>query len=188
MESQHVLVAFSSRSGSTAEAAELIASSLRAAGLRVDCRPASEVADLATYDAVVLGSGVFVPSRASDGGGFIARHRTALRSLPVWLFCVGPIGGGRAGADGAAASTAECPATTVGQAIGARGAAAFGTQGMPDGDDPVSAIHPADARDVRAWAQGIADALRPAGPAPVPPAPVPPAHRRQRCHGVPLAS
>jgi len=180
MESQRVLVAFSSRSGSTAEAAELIASSLRAAGLAVDCGPASEVADLAAYDAVVLGSGVFVPSRASDGGGFLARHRIALRSLPVWLFCVGPIGGGHAAGDGtAAASPADCPATTVGRAVGARGVATFGTLGMPDGDDPVAAIHPADARDVRSWAQGIADALRPT---------VPPTHRRHRCQGVPLAS
>ncbi len=181
MKTQRVLVAFSSRSGSTAEAAELIASSLRAAGFGADCRPASEVADLAAYDAVVLGSGVFVPSRASDGGGFIARHRIALRSLPVWLFCVGPIGMGHA--DGAAAvRPAECSIVTVGRAIEARDVAVFGTFGMPDGDDPVAAIHPADARDVRAWAQGIADVLRPAGP------PVPSAHRRHRCHGVPLAS
>jgi menaquinone-dependent protoporphyrinogen oxidase len=183
MTTPRVLVAFSSRSGSTADAAELIASSLRAAGLAVDCRPASEVADLSACDAVVLGSGVFVPSRASDGGGFIARHRVELRARHVWLFCVGPIGLGHATGDGAdAASPTECSAMTVGRAIGARGVAAFGTRGMPDGEDPVAAIHPADARDVRAWAQGIADALLPAEPIVRPP------RHRHRWHGVPLAS
>jgi menaquinone-dependent protoporphyrinogen oxidase len=165
MDRQRVLVVFSSRSGSTAGTADLIASVLGTAGLAVDCRPAGEVADLAAYRAVVLGSGVFVPRRASDGGGFLARHAVALRSLPVWLFSDGPIGGGRERGDGAAAGsgTAECPAVTVARAIGARGVATFGTLGMPDGDDPVASLLPADAREVRAWARTIAAVLAPTG-------------------------
>ena len=45
--------------------------------------------------AVILGSGVFVPGRRSDGGGFLARHEASLAARPVWLFCAGPIGRGR---------------------------------------------------------------------------------------------
>ena len=183
MDRQRVLVAFSSRSGSTAGTAELIASVLRSAGLVVECRPAGEVADLAAFGAVVLGSGVFVPRRASDGGGFLARHAVALRSRPTWLFCDGPIGGGRerTGADGS--ETAECPVIVVGRAIGAYGVAAFGTIGMPVGEDPIAGIHPADAREVRAWAGTIAEALVGEGAAVTGSI-----GRRPSRHGVPIAT
>ena len=89
----HVLVAFASQNGSTAGIAGTIAAELRDAGLEADCRPVAAVADLARYDAVVLGSGVFVVRSASDGGGFIAGHREELARRAVWLFSAGPIGG-----------------------------------------------------------------------------------------------
>jgi menaquinone-dependent protoporphyrinogen oxidase len=172
MVSKRVLVAFSSRSGSTAAAAELIASVLCSAGLQVDCRPAGEVMDPSAYDALVLGSGVFVPRRASDGGGFLARNAATLRRQPVWLFCVGPIVGGRVHADAAdGAAPEESPAAAVARSIGARGVATFGTLGLPDGEDPIAAIHPANAHEVRAWAATIATALTPGGA---------PAHRPPR--------
>ena len=104
---------------------------------------------------MILGSGVFVPGRASDGGGFLERHAADLRTRRVWLFCTGPIGG-RAGRGGSDAAADECAVVTVGRAIGAAGVAMFGTIGMPGGADPVAAIYPADAREVRAWALSIA--------------------------------
>ena len=67
-------------------------------------RPTST--DVTPYAAVILGSGMFVPSRRSDGGGFLARHAAVLAARPVWLFCAGPIGRGRCPA-GRAASAAE---------------------------------------------------------------------------------
>jgi menaquinone-dependent protoporphyrinogen oxidase len=155
MDPQRVLVAFSSRSGSTAGAADAIAAVLVAAGLAVDCRPKEEVADVTPYGAVILGSGVFVPGRASDGGGFLERHAAALRTRRVWLFCAGPIGA-RAGRGGSEAAADECAVVTVGRTIGAAGVATFGTIGMPGGEDPVAALYPADARQVRAWAESIA--------------------------------
>jgi menaquinone-dependent protoporphyrinogen oxidase len=176
MSQQRVLVAFSSRSGSTAGTAEVIAGVLRAAGLVVDCMPAGDVEGLAPYRAIVLGSGVFVPSRASDGGGFLARYAVELATRPVWLFCVGPIGGHVGPGDGPDA-VPECSAVTVGRAIGARDVGVFGTLGLPAGDDPVAKLVPADEREVRAWASRIAEALGPA---------VPP-RRRHRCHRVAVA-
>ena len=184
MESKRVLVAFSSPSGSTACAAELIASVLRSAGLAVDCRPTGEVADLAGYQALVLGSGVFVPRRASDGGGFLARQRAALRGIPVWLFSMGPIGDGGPRAEGAAGATpAEGRAAAVAQAIGARDVATFGTLGMPDGEDPVASLHPADTHEIRAWAAAIAETLKPGDSSAHRPQ-----HRGHGSHGVSLAS
>jgi menaquinone-dependent protoporphyrinogen oxidase len=177
MDPKRVLVAFSSRTGSTGVTAEAIADVLRAAGIAVDCRPKEEVADVAAYDAVILGSGVFVASRASDGGGFLEQHAAALRSRDVWLFCIGPIGGGGGRSGDAAAE--DCPVVTVGHAIGARGVALFGSIGMPAGPDPVAALQPTDQREVRAWATSIAVALG-ADPMPV-------AARHHRCHGMAAA-
>ena len=168
---KRVLVAFSSRSGSTAGAAEEIAAVLRSAGLAVDCRPKEEVADVSLYRAVVLGSGMFVASRRSDGGGFLERHAEALRGRDVWLFSAGPIGGH------ASANGEESAVVTVARAIGARGVATFGASGSGDGDgtDPVASLIPADRREIRSWATDIAAHLG----AP----PTAAARRRQRCHG-----
>ena len=170
---KRVLVAFSSRSGSTAGAAEEIAAHLRTAGFVVDCRPKEEVTDVTQYQAVVLGSGLFVASRASDGGGFLELHRTALLDRDIWLFGSGPIGG-HAGRSADSASD-ESAVVTVARSINARGVARFCTIGMPDGSDPVASLVPADRRQIRSWAADIAAHLgAPAGRPPT---------RRHPCHG-----
>ena len=166
----HVLVAFASQNGSTAGIAGTIAAELRDAGLEADCRPVAAVTDLARYDAVVLGSGVFVVRSASDGGGFIAGHREELARRAVWLFSAGPIGGADmiSTTDLSTASAPpadETPVMRVAKAVGARGAARFGHAPVQAGarDD---SLPPDDWRDtgrVRAWARSIASALgRPA--------------------------
>jgi menaquinone-dependent protoporphyrinogen oxidase len=153
-----VLVAFASRSGSTAGIAEAIARVLRDAGLEVDCSPASDVADVTLYDGVVLGSGVFLPRRGSDGGGFLVRHGAALKVRPVWLFCAGPIGRGRETSSAALEGSGDCSVAEVARSIGARGCAEFGTP-VPDPDpgaDSVAELAPVDGSSVRAWAREIA--------------------------------
>ena len=52
----HVLVAFATKHGSTGEIAAAIGSTLRNAGLEADVRSARDVATIAPYEAVVLGS------------------------------------------------------------------------------------------------------------------------------------
>jgi menaquinone-dependent protoporphyrinogen oxidase len=156
----HVLVAFACQSGSTAGIAETIATELRKAGLAADCRPVAAVTDLAPYGAIVLGSGVFLVRRQSDGGGFIARHADELQRKTVWLFSAGPIGG----PDPAAAGDPLCDEASVvrvAHSIGARGAATFGTARLRvaayDGGLPLG-----DSRDlerVQAWARSIAAEL-----------------------------
>lgn len=149
-----VLVAFASQRGSTAEIAEVIAGTLRTDGFRVDCRPASEVESLSPYAALVLGSGVFVRSRATDGGGFLERHAGSLGERPAWLFSAGPIGRGSTIETG---DPNESAVMDVAQAIGARGAAAFGQPGGDGAADDVG--QPTDMRRVRAWAHEIAAGL-----------------------------
>jgi menaquinone-dependent protoporphyrinogen oxidase len=156
---ERVLVAFASRSGSTAGIAQAIAVVLRNAGLSVDSRPAGDVTDVIPYAAVVLGSGVFLPRRASDGGGFLARHVDALSTRAVWLYCAGPIGRGR-GADGERPEAGDdCSVAEVARAVGARGCAAFGTAAPARSDDPFVQLVPVDLTRVRAWAHEIATEL-----------------------------
>ena len=89
-----VLVSTASKHGSTGEIASRIAEVLRA-GLPgntvVDVLPAVEVGDVASYDAVVLGSAVYMGRWLED-----ARHAAARLATdpprPVWLFSSGPIG------------------------------------------------------------------------------------------------
>ncbi|MBA7710139.1 hypothetical protein ES703_119071 [subsurface metagenome] len=51
-----VLVTYASKYGSTAEVAEKVAEILRSKGLEVDLSRAKAVADISSYDAVILGS------------------------------------------------------------------------------------------------------------------------------------
>ncbi len=164
MSAQRVLVAFASRSGSTAGIAQAIAAVLQGAGLSVDSRPAGDVTDVTPYTAVVLGSGVFLPRRASDGGGFLARHEAALSTRAVWLYCAGPIGRGRAADGDRPDADGDCSAAEVARAVGARGSAEFGTAAPASTDDPFEQLAPVDLARVRAWAHEIATALA-AGPA-----------------------
>ena len=157
----HVLVAFASQNGSTAGIAETIATELRRAGFAVDCRPVAAVTDLEPYGAVVLGSGVFLVRRRSDGGGFLARHVDGLRGRAVWLFSAGPIGGPDTASPGDPLCD-EAPVVRVAHAIGARGAATFGTARLRvaanDGGQPLGDWR--DLERVQVWARSIAAEVR----------------------------
>lgn len=155
-----VLVAFANQAGSTAGIATAIASVLRRSGFSVDCRLASEVLDVTPYDGVILGSGVFVPRRRSDGGGFLVRHEAALASRSIWLFCAGPIGRGRCRVGTAVAEADDCSVVAVGEAVGARGVAVFGPVGLPTDADPLDSLGPVSTQRVRAWAAEIGEQLR----------------------------
>ncbi len=155
MTAKRVLVAYASQAGSTAGIASAIAAELRNAGLTVDCRPASEVRDVTGYAAVVLGSGVFLARRGSDGGGFLSRHAEGLGNRWVWLFAAGPIGRGLT-----RASTADEGAVMdVARRIGARGAATFGALAPNIDGDPLDWLEPVDLTHVRGWARSIAEDL-----------------------------
>jgi hypothetical protein len=153
---------------------------LRDAGLLVDSRPASDVTDVSAYAAVVLGSGVFLPRRQSDGGGFLVRHAADLGSRAVWLFCAGPIGRGRGSNPAGIAGRGDCSVADVGRAVGARGWALFGTPVVASDDDPMALLTPVDLHRVREWAREIAADVASGTASPAPPAGSP--TRRAACH------
>ena len=89
-----ILVSTASKHGSTDEVATRLAETLRAglpAGAVVDVLPAAEVGETISYDAVVLGSAVYL-GRWLDDARKLAERIAAQPPRAVWLFSVGPVG------------------------------------------------------------------------------------------------
>ena len=83
-----VLVAYASKSGTTAEVAEVIAEELTGEFTRVELRPMDEVQDLHLYDAAVIGSAIRVGKWLPAAVQFVDLHQHELRRIPVALFTV----------------------------------------------------------------------------------------------------
>lgn len=81
-----ILVAYATRTGSTAEVADRIASHLCEAGLLAEARPVGEVVSLNAYDGAVLGSAVRYSARLPEMTGFMSAEREALSFMPVAFF------------------------------------------------------------------------------------------------------
>lgn len=86
-----VLVAYGTTNGSTAQIAEAIAEVLRKDGLTVDALPAGSVASVSSYDAVVVGGGLYAGRWHKDARRFVRRHGKVLAERPLWLFSSGPL-------------------------------------------------------------------------------------------------
>ena len=89
-----VLVAYATKYGATTGIAEEIGQTLREAGLSTDIQPVKEVDDLTPYNAVVLGSAVYIGSWRKEAAKFLQDNEEALAERPVWLFSSGPTGEG----------------------------------------------------------------------------------------------
>jgi menaquinone-dependent protoporphyrinogen oxidase len=147
-----VLVAYGSKHGSTAEIAAAVAGTLHDHGLEADCLQAGEVDDVAGYDAVILGSAVYMRRWRREARRFLRHHGDALAERPFWVFSSGPVG------DPANDNPAwlEPPRTiAAAERLGARGHVVFG-------GTSASMKVPEEFRDrrdwdeIRAWADGIA--------------------------------
>lgn len=80
-----VLVAYATKSGSTAEVAQAIGQELGKGGAPVDVRPIAAVDDLAAYRAVAIG-GPMIMGWHQEAVQFVARHQQALGRVPVAYF------------------------------------------------------------------------------------------------------
>jgi len=161
-----VLVAYASKHGSTAEIATAVAAEIREHGLGADCVEAGAVDDLGRYDAVVLGSAVYMRRWQGDARHFLRAHGKALAERPFWVFSSGPTG------DPAEDDAAwQEPKRTIARAekLGARDHVVFGGRISPEGGRMERAMAAGtaeeyrDRRDwdeIRAWAATIAEALR----------------------------
>ena len=87
-----ILISAASRHGSTSEMAEAIADALAKEGIETDVRRPEEVASVAAYDGIVLGSGVYAGRWLGPVKQLIERESATLATRPVWLFSSGPLG------------------------------------------------------------------------------------------------
>lgn len=88
---KNVLVAYGSTNGATAEIAETVAGVLRKEGLTAEARAAGAVPGVASYDAVVVGGGLYAGRWHRDARRFVRRHGEDLAARPLWLFSSGPL-------------------------------------------------------------------------------------------------
>jgi menaquinone-dependent protoporphyrinogen oxidase len=158
-----VLVSVESKHGSTEEIAAAIAAELLAAGLDVDAIEPADVTTLEGYDAVILGSAIYMGKWMPGVVKFIYRHADALKSRDVWLFSSGP-------SDDPPKPPEDPAGIAILTRIGAREHRVF--SGKIERSSLslserliVKAVHApeGDFRDweaIRAWAHGIARALR----------------------------
>ncbi len=87
-----VLVAVASKHGATWEIAEAIGRTLGERGVDAEVKRAEDVDGLESYDAVILGSAVYVGSWLEQAQQLVETHVQELTGRPVWLFSSGPIG------------------------------------------------------------------------------------------------
>ncbi len=93
-----VLVAYATKYGATGEIADKIGQVLQQTGWRVDVLPVKRVGDVAAYQAVVLGSAVYMFHWRREAAAFLKANEKALAGRPLWLFSSGPTGEGSADA------------------------------------------------------------------------------------------
>ncbi len=89
-----ILVTYASKYGATREIAEKIGEDLQQAGLAVDVLPVTSVRELADYQAVVLGSAIYIGKWQPEAEAFLKANEKPLTDRPVWLFSSGPSGTG----------------------------------------------------------------------------------------------
>lgn len=89
-----VLLAVASKHGSTREIAAAIAATLRTQSFEVDLRDIAEVAEVAGYDAVIIGSAIYAGQWLPEARQFAKHHAVQLAARPLWLFSSGPLGAG----------------------------------------------------------------------------------------------
>jgi len=165
---KRVLVTYGTKYGATAEIADKIGQVLRQAGLQADILPADRAGDPSAYQAVVLGSGVYIGRWRKEAVKFLKANEQALAQRPVWIFNSGPLGEGDA-AEQAGDLGFPKALRPIADRIGVRDVAIFfGAVDLEklnplerwmfkNVDSPIGDFRDWDA--VAAWAEGIAAAL-----------------------------
>src|SRR5215207_11605349 len=159
-----VLVAYASKHGSTTEIAQAITEELNRQGIDTDCRRAGDIKDLDGYDAVVIGSAVYMKRWQSEARKLLHKHAKELSELPFWIFSSGPFG------EDPDRAWSEPPRVAAkAEQLGVREHVVFGGRlpVEPAGfiehamvrDTPAEFADLRDWNEIRAWATGIAASL-----------------------------
>ena len=98
-ETNKALVTAASKHGATREIAETIAGVLDEHGLSAEFVDIDEVRNLGSYDAFVVGSGIYLGNWLKEACRFIDAHAGELSKRPTWLFASGSIVGDPPAAD-----------------------------------------------------------------------------------------
>ena len=160
-----VLVAYAGKHGSTAEIAEAIADELGGCGIDAECLGADEVGSLEPYDAVVLGSAVYMKRWRPEARKLLRKHAKELSGRPFWIFSSGPFG------EHPDLAWSEPPrVASRAEDLGVRDHVVFGGRLPlePSGfvekamvrDTPAEAADLRDWEQIRAWARTIATELQ----------------------------
>ena len=88
-----VLVTAASKHGATREIAERIASALDRDGVRAEFVDLDELDDVSSYDAYVVGSGIYLGNWLEGARRFIEANAEELAQRPTWLFASGSVVG-----------------------------------------------------------------------------------------------
>ncbi len=86
-----VIVVHASKCGSTREIAEFLAKKMTQEGLTAEACGVEADPNLADYNAVVVGSAVYMGHWMPEAVDFVRRNRTVLAARPVWIFSSGPL-------------------------------------------------------------------------------------------------
>lgn len=162
-----VLVTYASRHGGTAEIADALGAALREERdehpREVHVLPVGDLDGPSGFDAVLLGSAVYLGHWLHPAREFAAANVETLRRRPVWLFSSGPVG------DPAVPSTEAVEAAELLERLGARGHRTFAGRlrraDLALGERAAARVAHAvegDYRDwgeIRAWALDISDCL-----------------------------
>jgi len=85
------IVVYASKYGSTKGIAEFIAEKLRQHGVQAEAKSVDAAPNLEEYDAIVIGSAVYMEHWMADAVEFVRKNRDILATRPVWLFSSGPL-------------------------------------------------------------------------------------------------
>ena len=83
-----VLIAYASKYGSTGGIADAIGKELCSKGMTVDVALIKHVRDVSSYQAVVIGSAIYMGGWMSEAIDFVKKNRNSLRQMPVAYFLV----------------------------------------------------------------------------------------------------
>jgi menaquinone-dependent protoporphyrinogen oxidase len=83
---QNILVTYASRTGSTAEVAEVIQNFLAESGSNVDLLPMQSVQNIDPYDAITAGSAIQNRQWLPEAMDFVHHHKASLAQKPIAIF------------------------------------------------------------------------------------------------------
>jgi menaquinone-dependent protoporphyrinogen oxidase len=92
--SKKVLVTYGSRYGGTREIAEEIGKVLKQEDLEVDILSADRAGDPTRYDALIIGSAVYIGQWRKEAANYLKNNEARISGKPLWLFSTGPTGEG----------------------------------------------------------------------------------------------